>query len=92
MNLSAWINSQVIQSVARWALGQLGAVLMAAGYVNAEQTAQASGAILVLLAVVTSVISARTKSAALKVIGAGSTSSGVEIVKGKIAQEIAAKR
>jgi hypothetical protein len=89
VNLSNWINVQVFQSVARWALDKLGLFLVGAGILNNEQAATGTGALLVLLTLVFSVISARTKSTALKIIGEGSTSTGVGVVKRQIAEETA---
>lgn len=92
MNLSTWFNSQVVQSVARWLIDKLGLFLMGAGYLSNEQAATFTGAALTLVMLAFSVISARTKSAALKVVGSGSTADGTAIVKSKIAAEVAAKR
>lgn len=79
--MTGWINQQVFESVARWLIDKAGLWLIATGVLSQQQEATAAGAVLTLLALAFSIISARTKHIAIKELGGGSVAEGKAIIK-----------
>lgn len=80
MSLTNWFNEQAFQSIVRWLLSGAGNILVANGLLTGEQSQVAGGAVMTLAMLVFSIISARTKSTAIKVLGDGSATRGKEII------------
>lgn len=79
--MTGWINQQVFESVARWLIDKAGLWLVATGVLTQQQETTAAGAVLTLLALAFSIISARTKHIAIKELGGGSVTEGKAIIK-----------